>query len=438
MKILGFLLKNKLRYYRKIICKRAPLLGALLVFILLVAGEILSVTEETELSPVVITLIYNMLLILIAVRRILLLKYPPFYFSLPGLYFFFTTPVDHRLVLTVKLLLSYFPLLIISLGVSLLTEHLQVNLFSGGHLFFYLVTMTNISWVFYNANSKRRYFWQFFTFFAVLVLVFIKVTYLFWTISAVVSFLPAINLIDEINWSKYEKHCKLVYLTRKYLLAGDWGGLEVLMYEHKEKPAKFGIFTPVYTTGYKAFTYGQVLTLSRYPLFSWVIFLSQCIISTLMLQSGAFFYIWGGSLFLLLGFASLFSLPIQKTMQKINEGFLISGGFKDFMMGTLVLPVTVSFVALIIIFLIVQPNLSPIWYPVLSLFFAVVLSYLVVVKGVFQSILSGWFLTGGLLYGLSLFFIRTALYEGALLVLFLFIPYLIFSWRRMKGIYEGN
>jgi hypothetical protein len=94
-------------------------------------------------------------------------------------------------------------------------------------------------------------------------------------------------------------------------------------------------------------------------------------------------------------------------------------------------------VLLTAVFLIVPTGINPIWQIAASLLPAAILSYLAVVKGVFRPVYSGWFVTGVLLFGLLFSFIYSAFWWEALAVLLLFIPYLLFSRRRMKGIYEG-
>jgi len=439
VEILGLLLKNKFRAYRRYLFKRSPFFGALLVFILFFTWEILPVIKANmEWLRPILPKIYHLLLVLIASRRILFSKHPPFCFSLPGLYFFFTTPVNHYLVLTGKLLLSYFPMLIISFGLSRLAAQLQAGFLHGAHLFFYLVATANFSWLLYNSNSKRIYLWRFFIFLAMLILIFLDLPSLFWLVCATGGFLLAINSTDKINWSKYESHCKLAYLTSKYFLNGDWGGLESLMYEYKEPPGPSLFFTRIYVSGYKAFTYGQILIMSRYPFLAWLIFLCQCAVAAFILQTKDFLPFFGGTLLLLSGIVSPFSLPVQKTIQKNEQGFFLPGGFIDFFRGMALFPLVVSFVVLMIILSILADRFNPIWHLAAPILPAVALSYLVVVKGVFRSVFSGWFIAGTLLFGLFFFFIRICFFRGVFLVLCLFIPYLFVSWRRMRIIYEGE
>ena len=437
MEVLCLLLKNKLRYYRRLSPKWLPFFGVLLVFLLFFIGELVpEMKNNRELLGQIIPVIYQIVLLLIAGRRILS-KYPPFYFSLPGLYFFFTTPVNHRLVLTGRLLLSYFPILIISLGLSLLAQQVQAGLFHGAQLFFYLVATTNISWLLYNSNSKRLYILRLSAFIMVLFLIYINISYLFWLLFAVGGFFIVINSTNEINWSKYDKHCKLAYLTTKHFLSGDWGSMETLTYEYKENPGRSILSSRVYVTGFKAFTYGQMLILSRYPFITWVLFLGQCTGATIILQNTELLPFMGGSLLLLSGFVSLLSVPIEKIIHKHKQGFLLPSSFNDFLLGMIVLPMIISLVALMIIISILTESFNPLWPLVMSILPAIVLSYLIVLKGVLQSIFSGWFITGALLFGLVLYFTRTTFFWGVFIILSLFVIYLIFSWRRMKIIYEG-
>ena len=437
MEVLCLLLKNKLRYYRRLSPKWLPFFGVLLVFLLFFIGELVpEMKNNRELLGQIIPVIYQIVLLLIAGRRILS-KYPPFYYSLPGLYLFFTTTVNHRLVLTGRLLLSYFSMLIISLGLSLLAQQVQAGLFHGVHLFFYLVATANISWLLYNSTSKRIYILRLLAFFTLLLLIYINISYLFWLLLALGGFIIVIDSTNEINWSKYDKHCKLAYLTSKYFLAGDWGSMETLTYEYKGNPGRSILSSRVYVTGSKAFTYGQMLILSRYPFISWVLFLGQCAVATFILQNMELLPFMGGSLLLLSGCVSLLSGPIEKTIQKHKQGFLLPSGFNDFLLGMIVLPMVISLVVLMIIISILTESFDPLWHLVLSILPTIVLSYLIVLKGVFQSIFSGWFISGALLFGLVLYFTRTTFFWGVFVVLSLFVIYLIFSWRRMKIIYEG-
>jgi hypothetical protein len=391
----GLLLKNQLRSYRKILRKGLPFAVALLVFVLFVAGEARLLVTNQELLSAYLPLVYAAVLLLIAGRRILFLKYPPFYFSLPGLYFFLTTPVNHRLVLAGKILLSYLPLLLLSYGWSLLAGQVQTGLLDGAGLFFCLAAMANISWLLYNAEANRILLRKILIFLAIMFLLLIGTPGFVWAIIAAGSFWRAIYSVDEINWSKYENHCRLAYLSKKYLLGGDWGGLEALTYEYArgELPAVSFLSAGVYVTGHKAFTYGQILIMSRYPLLSWVIFLGQYVISIFLMKKGEFLLLFGGSLLLLLGFVALFSLPVQKLMQKKAKGLFPAGGFNDFITGMLILPTAVAFVLLTAVFLIVPTGINPIWQIAASLLPAAILSYLAVVKGVFRPVFSGWFVT---------------------------------------------
>lgn len=468
MSIPGLLLiaKNQLRSYRRLLRKGLPLLAAFLVFILLLSGEAGRLVKNRELPGALLPIIYAAVFLFIAGRRILFVKYPPFCFSLPGLYFFLTTPVNHRLVLAGKLFFSYLPLLFLSFvlsflarlagpvgtglpgGIGLLNQaglpggvglFGQISLPSQASLFFCLAAITNISWLLYNAAAGRLLLRKILAFLAITLLLLLKTPGFVWAVIAAVSFWLAVNSIDGINWSKYENHCRLAYLTRKHFLAGDWGGLEALAHEYaREKPpAGSSLAARIYVTGQKAFTYGQILIISRYPFLSFLVFLGQYAFSVFLMGRGEFFTLSGGSLLLLLGFVSLFSLPVQKLGQKMAQGLFPVCGFAEFITGMLTLPAAVAWVLLAAVFSIVPTGINPAWQMAASLAPAVILSYLAVVRGMIQPAFSGWFVAGAFLFALLFPCIYRAFWCEALAALLLFIPYLVFSWQKMKRIYEG-
>ena len=439
MSIIGLLLKNQLRGYRKLLRKGLPLVVALLVSVLLFADEVRLLVTNQDLLSVYLPLIYAAIFLFIAARRILFLKYPPFFFSLPGLFFFFTTPVNHRLVLSGKILLSYLPLLFLGLGWSLLAGQIQTSLPGWTGLFFCLVAITNLSWLLYNAATDRILLRKVLLFLVIVLLLALETPGLVWAIIAAGSFWRALSSIDELNWSKYENHCRLAYLSRKYLLDGSWDEMVALTYEYmqREPPVASFLAARVYVTGYKAFTYGQILIMSRYPLLFWVIFLSQYVISVIFMRKGEFLSLFGGSLFLLLGFVALFSPPVQKLRQKMAQGLFPVGGFHEFITGMLILPIVFALVLLTAIILIVPSGISPIWQIATAVFLAAFLSYLVVVKGLIQPVFSGWFVTGVILFGLLFSLVHSGFWREAIVVLLLFIPFGFFSWWRMKKIFEG-
>ncbi|NLY88159.1 MAG: hypothetical protein GX085_00830 [Firmicutes bacterium] len=440
MSIPRLLFKNQLRGYWKLLRKGLPLLAALLVFILFLAGEVRTLVTNKEFLGAFLPPVYAVVLLFIAARRILFLKYPPFYFSLPGLYFFLTTPVNHRLVLAGKILLSYLPLLFLGFGWSLLAGPVQTGLLNGAGLFFCLAAIANISWLLYNTAAGRLFLRKVLAFLAITLLLLLKTPGFVWAIIAAGCFWRAVNTVDEINWSKYENHCRLAYLSRKYFLAGDWGGLESLTYEYarEKRPAAAFLSTRVYVTGYKAFAYGQFLILSRYSLLSFVVFLGQYVFAVFLMGRGEFFSLTGGSFLLLLGFAGLFFLPVQKLEQRMAQGLFPAGGFTEFITGLLLLPAVVAWMFLAAIFFIAPTGINPLLQIAASLVPAAILSYLAVVRGMLQPAFSGWFLTGALLFALLFSCIYRASWWEALLVLLLFIPYMLISWRRMKRIYEGT
>lgn len=441
MSIPALLLKKEFRSYRKVFIKGLPLVSALLVLILIVADKVKMLLVNQDLVSTHLPLIYAVLLLLIAGRRILFLKYPPFFFSWPGLYFFLTAPVNHRLVLVGRILISYLPLLLLSIGWGILAGPVQTGLLDGAGLFFCLAAMANISWLLYNAatNRLRILLWKILSFLTVLVLLVVRIPGYIWAIIAATSFGWAIYIVDQINWSKYERHCRMAHLSRKYLLNGDWGGLETLAYEYRsgEPPIVSFLTARMYANGSKAFTYEQILLISRYPLLSWVFFLGQYAFSIILIRKGELRALLGGSLLLLLGFVALFSLPVQKMRQKMAEGLFPVGGFNEFFTGMFILPTAVALVLLMAVFFFVPPGINQIWQMAAALFPAAVLAYLAVAKGMCGPVFTGWFMIGGLLFGLLFSFIYSAVWKGAFLVLLLFIPYLRFSWRKMKKIYEG-
>ncbi|NLM37311.1 MAG: hypothetical protein GX202_04210 [Firmicutes bacterium] len=440
MSIPGLLLKNQLRSYRKVLRKGLPFLAVLLVFLLFFAGEAGPLVRNRELPDAYLPKIYAAVLLFFAGRRILFLKYPPFFFSLPGLYFFLTTPVNHRLVLAGKVLLSYLPLLLLSFGWSLLTGWVQTGLPGGAGLFFCLAAMANLSWLLYNGETNRLLLRKVLVFLVIILLLFLKTPGFIWAIIAAGSFWRAVNSVDKINWSKYENHCRLAYLSRQFFLAGDWGGLEALTYEYAraEPPAASFLPARVYVTGRKAFTFGQILIISRYPLFSFVVFLGQYAFAVFLMGRGEFLPLTGGSLLLLLGFAGLFSLPVQKLRQKMAQGLFPAGGFAEFIAGLFILPAAVAWVFLAAVFFLVPTGVNPAWQAAASFFPAAILSYLAVARGMFQPAFSGWFVAGALLFALLFSCIYRAFWWEALAALLLFIPYLVSSWQRMKKIYEGT
>lgn len=115
--------------------------------------------------------------------------YPPFFFSLPGLYFFLTTPVNHRLVLAGKILRSYLPLFLYSFGWSVLAGPARTGLPGGASLFFCLAATANISWLLYNAATNRILLRKVLIFLAVILLLVLKTPGFFWPMAA--SFFPA-------------------------------------------------------------------------------------------------------------------------------------------------------------------------------------------------------------------------------------------------------
>lgn len=438
MSIPGLLLKNQLRGYRKLFSKGWPLAAVLLVFVLFVAGAARALVANPELVGACLPPIYTGVLLLFAGRRLLFLKYPPFFFSWPGLYFFLTTPVNHRLVLAGKILLSYIPLFFLSLGWSLLAGQARTGLPGGAAFFFCLASMANISWLLYNAAAGRIFLRKGLTFLGITVLLLLKTPAFVWALIAAGSFWRALASLDKIDWSKYERHCRLAYLSRKYLLAGDWGGLETLTYEYarEEPPAASFLATRVYVTGYKAFLYAQILLMSRYPFPAWVVFLGQYAFSVFLMGKGEFLPFFGGSLLLSFGFAGLFFLPVRKLGQKMAQGLFPAGGFPAFLTGMFILPAAVAWVFLAAVFSLVPAGFNPVWAMAASFFPAAGLSYLTVVRGMFQPGFYGWFVTGALLCALLFSCIHRALWGETLGVLLLFIPYVILSGRRMKKIYE--
>jgi len=434
--ILALLFKAQLRGYRKLLKKGWPLVGALLVFILLVADGARMVTGQV-LSSACLPLIYGVVFLFIAGRRILFLKYPPFYFSLPGLYFFLTTPVNHRLVLAGKILLSYLPLLLLSFGWSILARPAPAGLPDGAGLFFTLVAVANISWLLYNAAANRLLLRKILIFLAIMFMLFIKTPGFVWALIAAGSYGWALYSADGINWSKFENHCRVAYLTRKYLLAGNWGGLEALAYEYAQPPAASFFAARVYATGRWAFPSGQTLLISRYPLLGWVMFLGQSALSIFLMGKGGYLSVFGGSLLLVLGFVAPFALPVQKLKQKMGQGLFPAGDFPDFLTGMLIIPTVVAWVLLTVVVFCVSSGFNPIGAIAAAFFPAVILSYLAVVKGMSGPALSGWFVSGALLFALLFSLLCSAFWGEAFAVLLFFIPYLGLTCRWMRGIYEG-
>lgn len=225
--------------------------------------------------------------IIYTVKNICFGKYPLIFISLPGLWSFIFSQTGIEKVFVFKLIINILVYLIggsiFAWGVSHLwgidfTISLIVLFWS------WLLLPKLAGWIVYCQNPpmhKKIIFT--FTFLSLIWTgYYFKGIYI-----ALIIFMYVLSILSvkNIDWHKYEKDCRILYLTTRYLLSGNYGGLQALATEIKNHQVKkYRCLEKLYFRGAKGFLYKDILIFLRIEAAQWVmigIIIIVCVVAGL-------------------------------------------------------------------------------------------------------------------------------------------------------------
>jgi len=118
------LLKNEYRFIKGHLQKILLELFAIII-LLAIIQESFRMINEKVVSQNFFTSLFSIIFIIFALNKIFFSKYPPIFFSIPGIYYIITGPFNVKLIIAIKLFINYIPLLIL---VFILFPFLGLNL----------------------------------------------------------------------------------------------------------------------------------------------------------------------------------------------------------------------------------------------------------------------------------------------------------------------
>lgn len=350
------LLKNEYRFIKSYL--RKILLGLFVIIVFLaIMQESFRLINERVVSQEFFTLLFSIIFIIFALNKIFFNKYPPIFFSIPGIYYVKISPINVRFVIAVKLLLNYIPLLIL---VFILFPFLGLNQLvtvKNLVLALSLIFLTNISWLNYNLKTRfKKILYQFIVFFLVIIFFPTKGNIIFWVFASLISFLLSIMIVEQIQWPKFMEHCRFAYLSKIYFFEGNWAGLLTLMYEQKKDTADNKWGKKLYWPGWKSLIFKELIVYSRFSFRLWLILFIQIASAVYLMKSGGQNSFFIGSIIIVFGLTITLANSLYQTIQKQKRGFLMPLSYKEFLFGMLLIPLIISVILLTVIMLILNPS----------------------------------------------------------------------------------
>lgn len=425
------LLKNDYRFIKSHLQKILLELFAIII-LLAIIQESFRMINEKVVSQNFFTSLFSIIFIIFALNKIFFSKYPPIFFSIPGIYYIITGPFNVKLIIAIKLLLNYIPVLIL---VFILFPFLGLNhlvIVNSVVLALSLIFLTNISWINYNLKIRfKKILCQFIAFSLVIIFFPIKGSILFWVFASLVSFLLSIMIVEQIQWPKFMEHCRFAYLSKKYFFEGNWAGLLTLMYEQKKNTADNKWGKKLYWLGWKSLVFKELIIYSRLSFSLWLMLFAQMAFAVYLMKSGGQSSFFIGGIIIVFGFTTTFANPSYQTIQKQKKGFMIPLSSKEFLLGMLLIPLIISIISLTVIIFILNPPNILIRIILVNFVLGILSSLLTVTRSFSNMRVVSLRYTIGLIIFIGYFF--SALHFSPLYLFLISFPAFLYNYILIKG-----